>query len=413
MSFASSFAYHHSTSMADSAVSSRSWWSLCRAEPFRIFFPLGVLVALSGVSLWPLYFSGLHKFYPGIMHARMMIEGFMGAFVIGFLGTAGPRLTESKPFSKGEFWSLLGLYLATVGVHIAECYAIADALFLLLLVTFVGMLFPRFRKSAERPPASFVLVGFGLLSAFLGAALSLAGEMGVGSPAGALIGMDFLNQAFVACCLLGVGGFLLARFLGIPAAPKPADGGQDVRDWRIRAVRSAVIGFVLMASYPIEVFLEVPRVGAALRLGLSAMFLSCELRMFQAAPGKSTVGRWLGVSFFLLLVGFAFPLVWPLQRVAGLHIIFIGAFSLAVLAVGTRVIFGHSGQLARARGATPLFTIAALLMICGMVLRVTGDFFPLKRAKLLDGASHAWLTGMILWACVVLPSVRKADPEEE
>ncbi len=47
-----------------------SFLSLCPAEPFRIFFPLATLLGISGVSLWPLFFSGLHKFYPGPMHAR-------------------------------------------------------------------------------------------------------------------------------------------------------------------------------------------------------------------------------------------------------------------------------------------------------------------------------------------------------
>ena len=29
------------------------------AEPFRLFFPLGVLAGLIGVSLWPLHFMGV------------------------------------------------------------------------------------------------------------------------------------------------------------------------------------------------------------------------------------------------------------------------------------------------------------------------------------------------------------------
>ena len=72
------------------------FFDLCLAEPFRIFFPLATLFGLSGVSLWPLFFLGLHKFYPGPMHARLMIEGFLGGFVIGFLGTAGPRLLSAR-----------------------------------------------------------------------------------------------------------------------------------------------------------------------------------------------------------------------------------------------------------------------------------------------------------------------------
>ena len=28
-------------------------------EPFRVFFPAGILAGIIGVSLWPFYFSGL------------------------------------------------------------------------------------------------------------------------------------------------------------------------------------------------------------------------------------------------------------------------------------------------------------------------------------------------------------------
>jgi len=77
-----------------------SFFSLCSAEPFRIYFPLATLLGISGVSLWPLFFSGLHNFYPGPMHARLMIEGFLAGFVFGFLGTALPRLLSAPPLRR-------------------------------------------------------------------------------------------------------------------------------------------------------------------------------------------------------------------------------------------------------------------------------------------------------------------------
>jgi uncharacterized protein involved in response to NO len=44
----------------------------CCKEPFRIFFPIGALFALLGVSLWPLYYAGALTEYPAILHARLM-----------------------------------------------------------------------------------------------------------------------------------------------------------------------------------------------------------------------------------------------------------------------------------------------------------------------------------------------------
>src|SRR3569623_1349319 len=103
----------------DRAVSDSKprFFTLCLAEPFRIFFPLATLLGLSGVSLWPRYFAGLHKFYPGAMHARMMIECFLAGFVIGFLGTALPRLLSAPPLRRGELRLLLALFLLTAGLH--------------------------------------------------------------------------------------------------------------------------------------------------------------------------------------------------------------------------------------------------------------------------------------------------------
>ena len=71
------------------------------AEPFRIFFPLGLLLGAIGVALWPLYVWHAIDFYPAQAHVRLMIEGLMGSFIIGFLGTAGPRLLDARPLGRG------------------------------------------------------------------------------------------------------------------------------------------------------------------------------------------------------------------------------------------------------------------------------------------------------------------------
>ena len=78
-----------------------SFRKICE-EPFRIFFPAGIALGILGVSLWLLDFAGAAIAYPNLSHARLMIEGFMGSFIFGFLGTAGPRITSTTPLSLGE-----------------------------------------------------------------------------------------------------------------------------------------------------------------------------------------------------------------------------------------------------------------------------------------------------------------------
>jgi uncharacterized protein involved in response to NO len=79
----------------------RSFAQVCQ-EPFRIFFPAGLLLGIIGVSLWILYYMGAGVPYPNVAHARLMIEGLMASFIFGFLGTAGPRLTSAPHFSLPE-----------------------------------------------------------------------------------------------------------------------------------------------------------------------------------------------------------------------------------------------------------------------------------------------------------------------
>ena len=89
-------------------------------EPFRVFFPTGLLLGIIGVALWPAYYFGIIATYPSISHARLMIEGFMASFIIGFLGTAGPRITSTSPFSRTEVLVLLTLNLLAAGLHFGD-----------------------------------------------------------------------------------------------------------------------------------------------------------------------------------------------------------------------------------------------------------------------------------------------------
>src|SRR5690606_21616319 len=101
---------------------------MCRAEPFRVFFPLGVASGLVGLTLWPLFLWDVLPVYPGLMHARLMIQGLMAGFIIGFLGTAGPRLLSAPHFLASELGLLLGLYIATLSAHLAARPVLGDAL---------------------------------------------------------------------------------------------------------------------------------------------------------------------------------------------------------------------------------------------------------------------------------------------
>src|SRR5689334_8167273 len=66
-------------------------------DAYRIFFPLGLALGVTGVSVWPLYYFGITEGYNGRTHAFVQICGFLYSFAAGFLLTAIPRFTKTEP----------------------------------------------------------------------------------------------------------------------------------------------------------------------------------------------------------------------------------------------------------------------------------------------------------------------------
>src|SRR5262249_11823634 len=134
------------SSFAVAETRSREFSAIYFAEPFRIFFPLGLFLGAIGVALWPLFVWVAIEFYPRQTHVRLMIEGLMGSFIIGFLGTAGPRLLDASPLIAAETCLLLVLQIASALLHLAQRQTAGDIVFLTQLLFFVGMMAKRAGK---------------------------------------------------------------------------------------------------------------------------------------------------------------------------------------------------------------------------------------------------------------------------
>lgn len=383
--------------------------SLCPAEPFRIFFPLATLLGISGVSLWPLFFSGLHHFYPGAMHARLMIEGFLAGFVIGFLGTALPRLLSAPPLRRGELWTLVALHLLAAGLHIGEQPRAGDVAFIALMLSFGACMLARMRHCAELPPPGFVLVAFGFLSGLIGPVLWLCGLQGWVSGTATMFGAILLNQAFVLFPLLGVGTFLLPRFLRLRDVRPMSEERTASHGWWLRAAFSGATGLVLLGSFWLEASHPASATAVWLRASAMIVYLASMIPFHRQSLPLHTAPVAAQLALLALVAGLIFPLFWPTQRVAGLHVVFLGGFSLITFTVATRVVLGHSGNEALFETRLPSLQVAAFLLLAGAALRAFGDFSP-ERPYWLSAASYLWMLAAGIWGFSILPKVRLADP---
>jgi uncharacterized protein involved in response to NO len=385
------------------------FFDLCLAEPFRIFFPLATFLGISGVSLWPLFFLGLHKFYPGPMHARLMIEGFLAGFVIGFLGTALPRLLSAPSLRRGELRLLLALYLLTAGLHIGEQPRAGDVAFIALLLSFGACMMARVRGRTQLPPPGFVLVALGLLSGLAGPVLWLCGVQGWVPGQAMMFGAMLLNQAFVLFLLLGIGTFLFPRFLRLRDVRTMAEERTASAGWRLRAAFSAFTAMLLLTSYWLETSNPVTPAATWLRSVAAIVYLAAMVPFHRQSRPLTTGSLAAQLALLALILGMIFPLFWPAQRIAGLHVVFLGGFSLITFTVATRVVLGHSGNEALFETRLPALQVATLLLLTGAVLRAVGDFSQ-ARPHWLSGASYLWMLAAGVWGFSVLPKVRIPDP---
>ena len=380
----------------------------CCKEPFRLFFPIGAAMGALGVSLWPLYYTGILVSYPGISHARLMIEGFMASFIIGFLGTAGPRITSTPHFSRTELMALMTLFLLSAGLHFGGSHRSGDALFVLCLVAFLFILGKRFVRRQDSPPPNFALVGMGLLNGFAGALLVTIFENEAYSGQ-YRIGLSLLEQGFVLLPILGVAPFLLPRLLGsgTSGAEEMPESRTLPPGWMRRALFAATIGVVIDITFMSEAF-SVSPISGWVRFAAIGLYLI----LMMPWRGRSFLGNCLRTGLVVLVAGIGVEALWPQNRVGALHLIFVGGFSFIVLTVAIRVVFGHSGNAHLFRKRMPFFVVVGVLFFIATFSRYVADLAPWARTSHLIAAAISWLIALFIWMGKVIPKVAVQDLEE-
>jgi uncharacterized protein involved in response to NO len=376
------------------------------AEPFRIFFPVGIGLGMAGAALWPVYYAGLVSTYPATTHARLMIEGFMASFIMGFLGTAGPRVTSTAAFSRGEVLVILTLDLLAAGLHFGNAHRAGDLLFAFCLTVFLFLIGRRFLRRKDSPPPNFALVALGLLNGVAGAILTGLFEDRVYTVA-YRVGAACLEQGFVLFPILGVAPFLLPRILGVPPRDDLPESRNLPPGWLKRAAFAAGIGLVIDGTFVLQAF---DALETALWLQFGALLIYLLAKMSRS--GSSFLGTCLRVGIWTLPFGVAIELMWPQYRIGALHIVFVGGFSFIVLTVAIRVVFGHSGRQDLLQKRLPFFTVAAILIFFAALSRYTADVAPRSRTIHLVAAAVCWLVAALIWAIRVIPKVTIAEPEK-
>ena len=380
------------------------------AEPYRVFFPLATFAGLVGVAMWPLHLGGWLASYPGIVHARLMVHGFFLGFIAGFLGTAFPRLLGVRPLGRGWLAAWLGAYLLMLVALMSGHVLAGDLTFLSLVGLMVAFALTRLRVRTDLPPPGFVLVALGLGCGIAGGLLGVAdGLVGI-DPFWVVLQKLLSHQGMVLLPVLGVGGFLLPRFFGLPTRQDFPESREVSRAWLGSAAVASAVGGLLLATFVGEA-LGYVRAACVVRGLIASVFFLREVPWHRASLPGTAVSRVLKAGCAAVLVGLLSVALWPAWRVALLHITLAGGLAVIVFVVATRVIFGHSGNVKSLQLPNRWLWVAWGMMILGLISRIVGDFLPRIMGTHYNYGAFIWIAGALLWAVCVLPKVAAFEDE--
>jgi uncharacterized protein involved in response to NO len=371
-------------------------------EPYRVFFPLGMLFGLCGVAIWPLYSFGVIATYSGRSHALVQIFGFLYAFIAGFLLTAVPRFTGTQP--PGTIAQMTLATLLTIAVVASElrAFAVGTVAFLAAHAVLLTLVARRFVQRRQNPPPAFVLIGLGLGAGAAGALVTSAVALDLIPASWDLLGKRLLTEGMVMLLVLGVGGFLGPRLLGFSPAPTHQQTPPVSS-----VVESFTAGLVILISVVAEYGFDLSRM-AYVRAFVVSIVVIRSLQLWKLPGTKTTLARSIWIANWMIAIGVWVVAAAPRYRADFLHILFVGGFSLLILAIATHVTLSHGGyDLAEEQRSWPL-RVGVTLALVAMLARLGAPFAANSYFAHLAWAAILWMAGILWWSGYILRRIRAA-----
>lgn len=370
-------------------------------DPFRLFFPLGILFALFGTLLWvELLFH--QNIYPLVLHRHLMTTGFLLSFVTGFLMTAIPRFTQSEQASVFEvgltFICLLLASLLTL-FHLESLHHFFATLTLASLIFFA---FKRFQKRKKNPPPSFLFVGLGLILWLLALLILFSHSIGWKNEVALWHATQFYTHGALLSLVLGVGGRLIPAILGWTEIVSQQNQNNDSEKSLAQMIPLNVFILLLLflCSFPLEFFLQL-QFGRALRAFVVLYFAIAYWRVhhFPKERNHLTWGIWL--SAWCFVIGIFSHAFWLSGGVHSMHILYIGGFGLLTLLIATQVSLLHSDANKTKEKKSKKLLLIIILTLLAMITRVFAFLLPRVYLSHLAYAAIFFAFVLILWSLLV------------
>lgn len=382
----------------------KKWLGTIPLNPYRVFFPVGLLFGIMGVGFWVFWSVGWRIPQVALVHAAFQSQGFLTSFVIGFLMTAFPRFTGTWPATKYEISMMssgaVSFFLSVLYRH----WILAEVSYLLLIVTLISFAARRVPHRNKELPPSFLLMGFGFLHALIGPVLILASNFGTKYFAIFSIGRQMSQLGFLLCMVLGVTGKLAPFLLGYIDDPEQdSEKNPWFRERKNQVLIHGAAGAFLFLSFWVDGLS--PKWGAGLRAVVVTLHLLFFARIARPLRKKTTLMFFFHLSCWMLPLGLWLAFLWPHFRIAALHVIFVGGFSLMIFSFGMLIVFSHSAKAALINTRLRPMKFIGVFVLGAVLLRFAAELVSARYLTLIHYSSGLWVVAALVWGVFVIPKM--------
>ena len=364
---------------------------------------MGMLLAWTGVLHWFLHAVGVTPYYGSVFHSITQIQGFMMCFAVGFLFTMIPRRTGTAGPSA---WQMAVAITAPAGTTFSawfEIWWLSQIFWLALVAMLLIFIVKRFltARSGRKHPNSFIWLPLSLMMGMVGSMLIGAyGYWGQEYFWMHDFGRLLLLQGMFIGLILGIGGMLLPM---ITHGEVLSDAAVSRWDYLAR-VGHLCAAVLLVFSFWTETFSSL-RGGLVLRAAVVTILLLTSSRAWRLPRDPGWHRKLVWLAAWMIPIGYTLAAIFPAEKKAGLHVVFIGGFALMAFSVGLHVVLGHGGFKRLLHGRPWQVVIFGLLFLIAMALRAMVDFDRSHFFLWIGASAAVFLLGTLFWAWLVFPRI--------
>lgn len=304
-----------------------------KLEPYSLFFSVGLVSALLGISLWFFYQHQLVNFYPRQSHGNIMFFGFLWAYIAGFIMTAIPKMTRTDFANYGEIFIALLLVVLQWMFNLRNQVQLSFYLYSLQILFVAYFFLRRFMVRRQLPFEGFIFFPFAIVMAFLGfVRFVLHPEIGFAEL------YLFSAQAFVLNLICGLGTRLIPAITRVPAAVNP-----NFLTEKPKYLEFSAMAVLLNSGFLLEGFFNI-QFGNIIKLICVTYIAIKYFKVLKIPAARSYVGYGIRISILFLISGFLGLGLNLGNFLTFMHLVYIGGFTLLTLMISTRVTLAHGPQ---------------------------------------------------------------------